>query len=270
MGERQTKPLRDRCVIITRTRAQSMNLCAEIARLGGEARVYPTIRIADPASYTPLDEGIAQLQAFDWVIFTSPNAVHAFFGRMRLRADTNPDQWADTRIAAVGPKTAEPLQEQGLTVEILPGEYRAEALLSALADYVVAGDRILLPRVNIARKVLPDGLREMGCSVTEVEAYRNEIETKHANDIYRTLQQEYAPIILFTSSSTVRNFVTVLDCLDVKWRGELARAQIACIGPLTAQTACEHDLYPDAVATTYTAKGLLAAVLELPSVKEDD
>lgn len=264
MSNTVQQPLLGRSVLVTRAKAQNSDLCARIEQLGGETYEFPTIRIVEPASYEKLDAAIRGLREFQWVIFTSVNGVDHFFRRVHALPEANILHMAQARIAAIGPKTAEALTEKGLKVEVLPGEYRAEALLSAMEERVVPGDKVLLPRANIARKVIPDGLRELGCEVTEVDAYRTVVETDKAAQVAQMLADNAADIIItFTSSSTVRNFVKSLDQTSQPWREWVDHARIACIGPITADTARELGLKPDAVARDYTIEGLVEVIQTL-------
>ncbi|WP_054949002.1 bifunctional uroporphyrinogen-III C-methyltransferase/uroporphyrinogen-III synthase [Numidum massiliense] len=256
----QEKPLSGHRVLVTRPRGQNRGMVHAIERLGGEPYEFPTIRIVDPADYGPLDQAIRQLGSFKWVIFTSVNGVEHFFRRIRAVPGVDIRQMADARIAAVGPKTAEALAEKGLEVDLLPGEYRAEALLTVLEKNVMKGDRILLPRANIARNVLPDGLRALGCDVTDVDAYRTVTDASRAGDVARLLARRSLSIATFTSSSTVRNFVQALEATGTTWRQWMKGVQVACIGPIAAGTARELGLEVDIVATDYTTEGLLTAI----------
>lgn len=264
MEETAQQPLFGKRVLVTRAQAQSRELCERIKQLGGDTYAFPTIRIMDPVSYEALDQALRRLSHFVWVVFTSVNGVDRFFRRLRAVPDADIRQLAQTSVAAIGPKTAEALADKGLKVDLIPDEYRAEALLSALEKHVAAGDNILLPRANIARKVLPDGLRRLGCDVTEADAYRTEINAEHAAEVAHMLADRAFHIVTFTSASTVRNFVKALDQTGQPWRHWITQAHIACIGPVAADAARELGLEPDVVATNYTTEGLLAAMQSLP------
>jgi uroporphyrinogen-III synthase len=155
------------------------------------------------------------------------------------------------KIAAIGPATAEALHQRGALVHLMPAEYRAEAILDEIGD--VAGQRILLPRADIARPTLADGLRALGAQVDEVAAYRTVagVPPPPAFDALRA----GVDVITFTSSSTARNFVALTAGLDY------GDPLIACIGPVTATTARELGLHVDVVAKEYTIDGLLNALI---------
>ncbi len=151
---------------------------------------------------------------------------------------------------AIGPATAEALRERGVSVYLVPGEYRAEAILDEIGS--VAGQHILLPRADIARRELAEGLRARGAEVDEVDAYRT-VMARPSPQAFDALRSG-VDVITFTSSSTVRNFVTLTQGVDY------GKPLIACIGPITAGTAAGVGLHVDVVAEEYTMEGLLDAL----------
>jgi uroporphyrinogen III methyltransferase / synthase len=168
------------------------------------------------------------------------------------------------KVAAIGPQTAEALLDKGLQVDVLPGEYRAEALAEAMASRAEAGEKVLLPRADIARKVLARELERCGLEVTEVDAYDTRVGTEDAGEVARMLEEGAIHVITFTSSSTVRNFVEAIRTAREDWKSLIASVQIACIGPITARTAEELGLRVDAVASEYTIDGLVDVLMRLP------
>jgi uroporphyrinogen-III synthase len=223
--------------------------------LGAEPLLFPTIAIAPPEVAGPLDQAIAQLSGYDWIIFTSVNGVQHFWARLaELRASSAVDGASDLsiqgKVAAIGPATAEALRRRGASVHLMPAEYRAEAILDVIGD--VAGQRILLPRADIARPALADGLRSRGAQVDDVRAYRT-IRGEPSPAAFDALRAG-VDVVTFTSSSTVRNFVSLTEGLD------FGHPLVACIGPVTAATAHELGLRVDLVAETYTIDGLLESL----------
>ncbi|MFC7440816.1 uroporphyrinogen-III C-methyltransferase [Laceyella putida] len=258
----EKKPLFGQRILVTRARSQSSALVEKIQALGGEAVEFPVIRISPPKRQDLFDEAVKQLGKYDWVIFTSVNGVHHFFKRLReLCIDIR--QMGKARIGAIGPKTAEALTDKGLMVEALPGEYKAEALVEHLRPLVKPGEEVLLPRANIARKVLPVELERMGCSVTEIDAYDTEVDAENASEVVKLLQEGAIHVITFTSSSTVRNFMKAMRAATEDVTPLLAPVKVVCIGPITAQTARELGLHVDATADTYTIDGLVEAIQQL-------
>ncbi|HPU35566.1 MAG TPA: uroporphyrinogen-III C-methyltransferase [Bacillota bacterium] len=260
----EKKPLFGKRVLVTRSREQASALSAAIEEAGGEALEFPVIRVVEPEDYGPLDRAINNLKTFDWVIFTSVNGVQAFFRRLRhLRKDIR--ELYRARLCAIGPKTGEALENYGLLVETVPEKYRAEEIIEALRDRIEAGTKILLPRADIARKVLPEALRQVGAEVTEVTAYRTVAGDGDSSRIREMLARGEIHLVTFTSSSTVRNLVNMLNAPDLQTL--LKNVVVACIGPITAGTARELGLKVDVVAKEYTIEGLVRSLLEYYSLQ---
>lgn len=252
------KPLTGKCIMVTRARSQVRELVEKIEHLGGEAYAFPLLKMMPPTDMAMLDEAITQLSTYDWVVFTSVNGVRFFLERMHeigagLESITG-------KIAAVGPKTAEALEKVGLEVAVIPSDYVAEGLLSSLYHQLRPGQRVLLPRADIARKALPEELARLGLAVTEVDVYHTVIDAAEAPNAAYALQQGLIDIILFTSSSTVTHFISAMEpYASSDW---LKQVQIACIGPITADTARQNGLSVHVVAGEYTVDGLLDALTD--------
>lgn len=253
-----SKPLTGKCIMVTRERSQARELVEQIEALGGEAFAFPLLKMIPPLDYEQLDEAIRTLDTYDWLIFTSVNGVRFFCERVE-RLGVAIQEYAG-HVAAVGPKTAAALEERGLLAELIPSDFVAEGLLTSLRNQLVAGQRVLLPRADIARKLLPEELRRMGMAVTEVDVYQTVIDAEKSPQAAERLQRGEIDAILFTSSSTVSHFVQAMSPWDIsEW---LDRVQIACIGPITAQTAQRLGLQVNIVAQEYTIDGLLDALLK--------
>jgi len=251
-------PLAGLRVVVTRPEGQAQELCSRLRALGAEPILFPTIAIAPPEAGGPLDQAIARLPDYDWVIFTSVNGVDHFWARLvevsrSSGADGQDELSIRARVAAIGPATAEALRQRGAPVHLIPAEYRAEAILDEIGD--VAGQRILLPRADIARPALADGLRAAGAQVDDVSAYRT-VRGEPPAAAFDALRAG-VDVVIFTSSSTVRHFVSLTQGLD------FGSPLIACIGPVTAATAREVGLRVDVVAKEYTVDGLLEALKAL-------
>ncbi len=259
------KPLFGRRILVTRAREQARELSQKIEELGGEALEFPVIRIAPPAQINPLDAALKELSSFQWVIFTSVNGVKFFFQRLhQLKIDVRKMR---AKVAAVGPKTAAALEDKGIQVDLIPQEYVAESLLEALLPVIRSGDRVLLPRANIARNVLPKGLSQAGCEVVDVDAYDTCGTEENAEEVAHFLAEGRLHVLTFTSSSTVHYFVKAMEKACTDWRHLVSRAQIACIGPITKRTAEAYGLHVDIMATSYTISGLVKALTQLPHRK---
>jgi uroporphyrinogen III methyltransferase/synthase len=242
----EQRPLFGRRIVVTRARQQAGGLAAKLRELGAEPIEVPTIRVAEPADGgAALAKAAAALGAgeYSWVVFTSPRAVEQVLPRLR-----DARVLAGTGVAAMGPGTAAALEVRGVAADVVPDEYIAESLLEALP---VGPGRVLLPRAAVARDVLPRGLAAKGWAVDVVEAYRTEPEVPSAADLDAAAS---ADAITFTSSSTVTNFLATVGA-------DLLPPVIACIGPVTADTARAAGLSVNVVATTSTIDGLVEALV---------
>ena len=256
---RESKPLSGRRIVITRARSQAGAFARALEALGGEVVEFPTIEILPPQSYGPLDQAIQQIEKYHWIIFTSVNGVAYFFDRWKkLQRDMR--ALNGIRIAAIGPETAKRLESAGLHPNIVPWEFRAEAILEELKPEEMRGKRVLLPRAAKARDVLPKTLKEWGAEVDVIEAYRTAVAKSDARWLEELLRQKRIDMITFTSSSTVSHFAALFPREDIK--GLLSGAAVACIGPITQQTAEEMGFRVDVVSQDYTIPGLTEAIVE--------
>jgi uroporphyrinogen-III synthase len=243
-------PLTGKRILVTRPRPQAAELCDKLAALGAQPILFPTIEIAPLADYSALDCAIASLKNYHWIIFTSVNGVNAFWKRLEL--SNLPSPTPNLKIAAIGPATARALQQNGVRAELIPDEYVAEAILEKIGD--VKDKWILLPRADIAREALAVELFNRGGIVHEIAAYRTLPAIPDARGL--TELRRGVDAITFTSSSTVRNFVALVGQSSI----DDLQSAIACIGPITAQTAREVGLRVDVMAREYTMDGLVAAL----------
>ena len=251
-------PLRDRTILITRAREQASALAEKIRALGGEPIEFPTIDFAPLDDFREMDIALARVHKFDWVVFTSANGVRAVSERTRALG-LEMQTFASAKIAAIGPATARALEALGLRVDFIPTKFLGEQIATELP--IERGQRALLLRADIASDVLARGLDARGVAVTNIDAYRTVMPQK------RDLDFSQIDAVTFTSSSTVRNFIAMMNS---DGRERLARAAIFCIGPVTADTARELGLRVDAVATEHTIDGLVSAIIEYykPSTKD--
>jgi uroporphyrinogen III methyltransferase/synthase len=261
LGWYERRPLFGRRVVVTRARAQAGELSEKLERLGAEVHEFPTIDIQPPEDFEPLDAAIRDLDSFSWLIFTSVNGVEAFVRRLThhgldLRAVPR-----NARIAAIGPSTARRIRNLGLQVDVVPQEFRAEALIEEVAGGSLAGQKILIPRARVARGVLPDKLREAGAEVVVAPAYESIPSLEKKDELARRLQDDEVDCVTFTASSTVENLVRAFGAEEAARL--LAGTRVACIGPITAETARRHSVRVDAQAREYTIAGLIEAVVNL-------
>jgi uroporphyrinogen III methyltransferase/synthase len=253
----EKRPLFGRRIVVTRARERAGSFVERLERAGAEALECPTIEIEETANPGGLDETLRQLAGFDWIIFTSQQGVATFFERMIGKGGDLRDLGA-ARLAAIGPATAKALREKGLRVALTPQEFRAEELIAALAPQV-RGKRILLPRATGAREILPAALREAGGEVVEIETYRAVRPRSLPERVRRALTERSVDAVTFTSSSTVRHFVELVRAAGLDGMGG---SRVACIGPVTSQTARELGLEVDIEAQVYTTEGLLRALVD--------
>jgi uroporphyrinogen III methyltransferase/synthase len=254
------KPLLGKKILITRAREQASRFAALLRECGAEPIEVPTIQIAPPGSWEPLDQAMAAIRAYDWLIFTSVHGVRAFLARFEAQGKPSADLRA-LRVCAIGPATADALQECGIGVDVMPRQYRAEAIVESLTAFPMAGSRILIPRAAVARDVLPRALEARGAHVDVVEAYRTVLPAGGlAPEKRRCLEEGAVDVVTFTSSSTVTNFVTLMG--EVELRRLLRGAAIACIGPITADTVRSYGLTPTIVCAEYTVPALARAIVD--------
>ena len=251
-------PLEGRKILVTRARHQAGRLSEELRARGAEVVEVPAIEIEPPDSWEGLDRAIRQISEYQWLIVTSANAVRALRERMRV-LQVGSEALAHLRIAAVGSATAGALREAGLEPAVVPREYVAESLIEALGDQV-RGQRILLARAAIARDLIPDALRAREASVEVVDAYRTVIPLDSIEQIRRLFEgvDPLPEAATFTSSSTVTNFLALLEAAGVSV--PLGMRAIS-IGPITSRTLRERGLEPAAEAEPHDLEGLVQAAV---------
>ncbi|HJQ30217.1 MAG TPA: uroporphyrinogen-III synthase, partial [Rubrobacter sp.] len=257
----ERRPLFGRRVVVTRARAQAGELSAALESLGAEVHEFPTIEIRPPEDYGPLDAAIRELDSFGWIVFTSVNGVEAFLERLRHHGLDLRAVPGAAKVAAIGPATAQKIEAAGLRVDLVPEEYRAEALIEAIDAGSLAGERVLIPRATVAREILPQKLREAGAEVVVTPAYESVPSSEGKDEVSRRLLSGEIDCVTFTASSTVESFVRALGAAEAARL--LAGTRVACIGPITAATARKHELRVDVEADEYTIPGLVAAVVDL-------
>ena len=256
---RATMPLAGRRIVVTRPKKQAAPFVSLLEAQGAEAVCFTTIVIHPPKNMGPLDTALDRISSYKWCIFTSARGVEAVAKRLAERAQS-PEALAGLKLAAIGPKTAKALEDLGLTVDCMPNEYRAEAIIAAIGPTNFSGSRILLPRARFAREVLPESIRALGGIIDVVEAYRTEAPpSAPAAELARRLAASEIDAVTFTSSSTVTNFLALLA--DHGAKALLDNVSVACIGPITAETARRAGLAPAVVAESYTAEGLVEALI---------
>ena len=257
----ERRPLFGRRVVVTRARTQAGELSAHLGKLGAEVHEFPTIEKSPPEDFGPLDAAIRDLDSFGLIVFTSVNGVEAFLKRLQHHGLDLRALPREAKVAAIGPATAQRIEQAGLRVDVLPEEYRAEALIEALGAHPLAGERVLIPRAKVAREVLPEKLREAGAEVVVPPAYQSVPSSEGKEEVSLRLQCGEIDCVTFTASSTVENFVGAFGAEEAARL--LVGTRVACIGPITADTARKHGLRVDAEGKEYTIVGLIEAVTGL-------
>jgi uroporphyrinogen III methyltransferase/synthase len=259
----ERRPLLGKRILVTRAREQARDFVELLEAQGAEVVQFPLIEFTPPETWAPLDKAIKRLETYRWVIFTSANGVAAFFLRLRaLRQDAR--RLGVAKICAIGPATAEALERHSIIPNVVPKEFRAEGIIEAFKQYDLREARILLPRAEAARDLLPKELEELGATVEVVPAYRTVRADADQEMLKQLLQDRKIDLITFTSSSTVTAFMELLGTEDLKARLEGVR--IACIGPITATTAEGFGVTVDIQPKQYTIPALAEAVLHYYSV----
>lgn len=245
-------------VVVTRTRLQASQLSSQLLERGADVLEIPVIRTTTPTNRQHILDALLELNSYDWLVFTSPNGVDAFFGFF-FKAFEDMRDIGGARIAAVGPATAAKLRELHLKIDLTPDEYTAASVADALARYEsVENLRILLLRAEVANRDLPRKLEELGAIVDDVACYKTEPETDDRNGAAARLLEEGADWITFTSSSTVENFNARFDLK--KLLAAHPKTKLASIGPETTKAIIELGLKPDVEAKEHTIEGLVSAL----------
>lgn len=233
-------------VVITRAAHQNQELVKLLTDIGAEVIVLPLIGIAPPLDPEPLRQAAASVDQYDWIIFSSANAVAAFSPKLPARA----------RVAAVGPATRDAAQRAGWTVALVPEQYVAESLVDALQAESLQGRRILIPSAAVTRDVVPPALRQLGAIVDVVEAYRNVIPAEAAPLALQIFRAPYPDWITFASSSAVRHLIELVGAEP------LTHSKIATIGPATSATVRSFGLAVGAEGRTHTITGLVEVLVQ--------
>jgi uroporphyrinogen III methyltransferase/synthase len=257
------RPLFGKRILVTRPRQQAAEFVDRLESLGAQAIEAPLVRIEPPEDYGPLDEACSHVERFDWIVFTSGNAVDTFMERLLL-SSRDIRALGLVKLCAVGPATSDHLARHGLKVDLVPHEYRAEALARAFSESgSVAGMKVFLPHADIGREVVADELRRLGAEVTEAIAYRTvatEADREGEPDIYRMLLERRIDVVTFTSASAVRSFVKLLGAEPAA--DLLGTVVVASIGPVTAEAAVQYKIKTTIMPTQFTIPALVDAIVE--------
>jgi uroporphyrinogen III methyltransferase/synthase len=245
-------------IIVTRTRDQASQLSGRLLELGADVLEVPTIKLAPPDAHQNIVDAILGLNSYDWIVFTSPNGVSSFFDLFFKTFDDLRDI-GGVRLAAVGPATAAKLREIHLKVEVMPGDYLAKNIASAIAAFESLDNlRILLARAQVADPELPQTLEAMGAIVDDVACYKTVPETEDLNGDAARMLESGADWVTLTSASTVENFHARFNLPDLLQR--FPKTKLASIGPETTKAIAALGLHPVVEAKEHTIPGLVRAL----------
>ena len=252
------RPLFGRGIMVTRATDQAGEFSHALTRFGALVHECPTIGMVPPEDFAELDAAIEALAGFDWLIFSSANAVRFFFGRL---ADIGRDSRAigPCRVCAVGPKTAAALAPYGIKADLIPPDYKGEGVVEALKNLGVKGYRVLFPRADRARDVIPAGLRLAGAEVTAPVVYRNVIPGIIPHQVLQALEARRIHCVTFTSSSTVENLAAMVG--ENRLLHLLEGVIVASIGPITSKTCRDLGLHVTIEPKEYTIEALTEEIV---------
>ncbi len=256
-----TRPLFGKKIVVTRAREQASSLSELLRSRGAEPIEFPVIKIEPIAETEAIDLALKNLSQYAWVIFTSTNTVPILAQRLEsLNLDAR--AFGNAKIAAIGPATAEAIREQlGIRADFVPTEAVAEAVLAEFPDNDLTGKRVLIPRAKEARELLPEQLTERGAIVDVIPVYETVFDSSSVESLRNALAAGEIDVLTFTASSTVHNFVKALTEDSEKSLADwIGNADVAAIGPVTADTLRDYGLEPQLVAEEHTIPGLVAAI----------
>lgn len=251
------RPLFGKKVLVTRTRQQASKLSAMLEEMGAEPVELPVISIEPVEDTTDLDRILKDVSSYDWVFFTSANAVGILLDKL-AGLGINREALRNVKFCAIGPATAEALVNSGLWADYIPKRFVAEGILEDIDRTAIEGKKILLPRADIARTDLSDGLARLGAKVQDVSLYRTVPPDGNGKAGLHMLKEGQVDIVTFTSSSTVTNLVNMLG----EDKHVLNKTFVACIGPVTAKTASDLGIKVSVIAIEHTIPGLVRAMAD--------
>ncbi|HVD02123.1 MAG TPA: uroporphyrinogen-III synthase [Candidatus Dormibacteraeota bacterium] len=251
------RPLHGRRVLVTRARQQAEEFHRHLADLGAWVVDVPTIEVRPLRIDGHIRDSVDRLDQTQLVVFASVNAVDIFFD-MLFELGRDARALRNSRLCAIGPETARALEGHGLVPELVSGEYTAEGLAETLGNWDLTGARILVPRARQNRDGLPAILAKRGAEVVILPVYELACPTGASTELHRLLDADPVDVVTFTSTATVVNFAGSFGSEDLK--SLLARTSVACMGPVTADTARRLGMRVDIIAGEYTARGLAQAV----------
>jgi len=258
------QPLRGRTVVVTRAASQATELSTLLENLGANVFICPTIEIREPDNYERLDEALDHLYGYDWLIFTSANAVEYFLRRLTTK-DLKVEDLDETRVCAIGQRTADKLHEAHVHVDLVPSLSTAEGVFTALREFVggaenLQGLNIMLPRAAVGREYLPQALEQAGARVDVVTAYQTVVPANFDRGRLSAMLTGSGDCIAFTSPSQIKNLASLFDTHDLG--KSLPGVVVACIGSVTATAAAEYGLQVAIQPEQFSAADLAHAIAD--------
>ena len=253
----ETQPLFGKKIMVTRSAEQASRFSSLLERQGAEPYEFPTIVTMPPPRWRELDDAIKHLSRYHWALFTSVNGVEGFFKRLE-KAGRDIRELKGVNICAIGSATARAVEKRGIKVDFTPAEHRAEGVLKGLGRRGIRGKRFLLPRAVKARAILPEEIERRGGTIDVVPTYRTVRPRGKVNDARRLLAEGEIDVVTFTSSSTVSNFMAMFR--KEEGAALLSNTRVACIGPITAETARSYGVAVDIMPEISTMEGLTEAM----------
>lgn len=246
-------PLKNKIIIITRSSEQAGESSLIFERLGAKVILFPTIKIVPPKSWKEFDESVKRISEYDYIIFTSANAVNMFCNRIKkLHVDVI---FHSLKVISVGSKTADICNENKIPVHLTPNKFSSKGIIEELSKLEIAGKKIFVPKSAIGRKELQDELEKLGAKVTMIDVYGvavpNNDETKESKELLSIHQPN---VFIFTSPSTFENFLKIMNLKNLKeyFEGSL----IAGVGPTTKSAIEMKEVTVDIVPKEYTLEAL--------------
>lgn len=258
--------LQGKTVVITRPLTQAAEMAQLLEARGALPYLFPVIETVLVEDVAQLEEAVQQLHTYDWLVFTSMNAVKFFFQYIEQKEQSRQvyTKVKQIKIAAIGPKTAKALAAKGIEITELPQAYVQESLVDFLKEKADPGERVLFPKAEYTRNVFKEELEEYGLLIKEVPIYKTQPVQQEGGAFLEKLKRKEIDVLTFTSSSTVISFISIFEQNEQgvvdEFRKYLAQLVIASIGPITTRTAREYGLSVQVEAQEYTIEGLLTAL----------
>jgi uroporphyrinogen-III synthase len=244
-------PLYGKTVLVTRGKEQARSFSDKLKQAGACPIEIPLISVSAVTDKEKIEAYIRDLSYYDWIVFTSANGVRFFFTFASETVQL-------PNVAVVGKKTALALEKRGIRPDVVPDEFVAEGLVEAMRPLIKRNDRVLLVKGNLARPTLRQALVHLGADVTDLVVYETKMNESGKEKLLDLLEKQAIDVITFTSSSTVESLMNMLE--GIEWKPLLARCVIACIGPITKQTAEQLGLTVHICPDQYTIDDMIKAM----------